>query len=481
MRTRSRSSRRQQQQQQPANSEAGAGLAMASEPALIQDEGTSVGTPVKKTRTKRGGKKQHQQQTSDLDGTNDEGDEQSHFTAALASLVSRASSTQQKGAGSKDVTDAEESKRPRQRRGRSGQHLRNQNEADGLTLEEMPVHDQSYSNQHHGNIGNNEYSTSPNPSMLSKSAPTVSFLEGNGGRRTRKQSSRVEQLDSYQTTNSADEWDMPLAGKGNDALTWQQQVLSRKPSNGSGNRRAQSGRKQGNGTAREPLSGISALAAASSRHGDRQADSASAPPQSNAAAPSSLTWQQQLFRSNSASSTPTQSDLFSALEDGYSGAHPAKDNRRASPTKGRAGKRSTEAVDDSKNGRMSARVTSQRSGTPSNSASRSIPPFGASYAHQRQATSGSDSGSINEDIANLSLGEEGSTVQHGRSSFPAQAHAPIPISSSPTKGGLYAGPKFHNSPSAGQLPTPRLAAFMSRAANRSSPTPQAQTPPVLAS
>lgn len=320
-----------------------------------------------------------------------------------------------------------------------------------------------------------ESAASPSsPSLLSRSAPTTSFLT----------SSRPEQNmrhGKYSGFDSADDWDMPTVAKGNDALTWQQQSLGRKPS---GSR--EQNKRANKSTKAPPVpapSGISALAAAAANNDDREA--------SPSAASSALTWQQELFRGNGASSSPSV-NLFEALEEGHSGASPARDrSARSSPVKqSRKLPQSQQQaatvhrvefptqVSDKEDGnsidklfaslvmkgdkpkRSTSEKQQQPQQTPPPSASKPVPvpapsASGKNSSRQRQAThpahasarSGSDTGSPVHSDTEQPLRDD---------KLPARSTNSTPIAASVPASTLYAGPKFHNSPSAGQLPTPKF-------------------------
>jgi hypothetical protein len=287
---------------------------------------------------------------------------------------------------------------------------------------------------------------------------------------------------------------MPLTANGHDALTWQQQSLGRKASNSTTTKKQQ-GNKNGakkagtfDKTEVEAVkphapSGISIMApppASSSR--PLPASSHPTPVPTPSAAP--LTWQQELFQ-KSGPSTPS-SQLFTALEEGHSGAHPAKETRaRSSPSKARSAQQKNAYHSDGFAGdegnlensmsglalNPSKTVAKNKQAKKAHAAAPlaipgSVPKhhhYTRSSAKQAHAASDSDAdNSVEEETANLSFGEEASA--------PMESTRPLAMSASPTKSSLYAGPKFHNSPSAGQLPTPRLAAFLNRN-KESSPLP----------
>ena len=388
--------------------------------------------------------------------------------------------------------------------------------------------------------------------QLSKSAPASSFLDSafpasitsNHAKQASdppvahskktKSSSNVPTISStvhIHSSNSADEWDMPLVSKRNDALTWQQVGLSRKSSLGphtqSKAHKKQASSAIANSAAGKPAapSGLSTLlaqqlaadmnpSAASDIEGPASAplsqttSSIAASAQAKITkANAALTWQQELFRA-SAPSTPADL-LFSALEEGHTGANPAKDYRSgahtrmsSSPVKsGRIATNSASTDSRRLNNSLAALSLAGSKGTPqrkrastsdgrtsdnakgySNSAipRSQIRPF--ANANIAESDSGSSEDSIAETpavpvqitgkTAGLNSAPSSDSRQAsmlGKATPPLGSRPPDSLSKSPTKPvaisnspSLYAGPRFHNSPSPGQLPTPRLAAMMNR-------------------
>ncbi|CAD6588538.1 MAG: hypothetical protein CYPHOPRED_004427 [Cyphobasidiales sp. Tagirdzhanova-0007] len=327
----------------------------------------------------------------------------------------------------------------------------------------------------------------PSPSLLSKSAPATSVLNKiKHGVSTHKQ--KVGTSNDIRSSNSADEWDMPMTARGNDALTWQQKDLGRpKPSTGNLKFAKKLFQMEDSGLQTpQKMSGISVMAAADSAAADRSILSAS---------PNPLTWQQALLQVVKPGSPSP--GLFEALEDGHSGAHPAKEARlRPSPTKqrrqrsapnihtnnqsaivseeegGLENELSSLALDNKAQSAKQGRRPNKRL-VPASTVSTpiSIPTAANHYVtrssthQQRQAnhTSESEGDASLDEAANVQLGE----VTRGMSSLAPSKPRSVPAS--PVKTPLYAGPKFHNSPDARDLPTPRLAAFLNR--NRDSTAP----------
>ena len=470
-----RSSTRQSHSQQLSDGTAG-----EESPAVVHNGGGSrSASPAKPRARKQRANKEASEENEGGGGA---------FSAALASLVASAPPQATTGEAQDTPTKSDSAARPKHRRGKSQNQVQASarfNDADeAIPMEEQPAlrypagrgskrtggaipsqHQQHTSHP----LSSNERSESPTPGMLSKSAPASSFLEPpQAQRRTRKQSQKGSSNVAGAMLSSADEWDMPGSATGHDSLTWQQQGLSRKASGGGGANGSSKYAKKpvpALATTKDtPASGISALASAAAEP---------SPP------PSSMTWQQQLFRQAPAPAA----DLFSALEDGHSGAHPAKDGRsRTSPAKPRALQRSqsaqeheykldTEAIDRSFSGldleerkKTRGKKNKKKDGTASPAKSISIPCSALSSQGKKQHSTRprgvgltSESDTSVDEIADLSLDET------------PTASKPISMSASPSKSTLYAGPKFHNSPSAGQLPTPRLRAFLSRTKGDQSP------------
>lgn len=387
--------------------------------------------------------------------------------------------------------------------------------------------------------------------QLSKSAPASSFLDSafpasvtsNHAKQASdppvpyskktKSSSNVPTISSsvhIHSSNSADEWDMPLVSKRNDALTWQQVGLSRKSSLGP-HAQSKAHKKQASsavtstaGQAAAP-SGLSTLlaqqsaadicpSAASDIEGPASAplsqttSSIAASAQAKATkASAALTWQQELFRA-SAPSTPAEL-LFSALEEGHTGANPAKDYRsgahtRMSSSPVKSGRFATNSAStDSRrlNNSLAALSLAGSKGTPqrkraSTSDGRTsdnakgysdgaiprtqIRP--SANAHVAESVSGSSEDSLAETpavpvqitgktagVSSAPSSDSRQASMLGKATPPLGSRPPDSLSKSPTKPvaisnspSLYAGPRFHNSPSPGQLPTPRLAAMMNR-------------------
>lgn len=349
---------------------------------------------------------------------------------------------------------------------------------------------------------------------LSKSAPASSFLEGayatrknggNGKLKNNNNNSNSIQQDKHQSqirsSNSADEWEMPSVGliKGNDVLTWQQQAaLTRKGSQGKKGGKStsvaafnpkkqpaqanqipphNSKHKQSNAT---PPSGIAQSIAANAANED----------QASQVSPT-LTWQQALLQ-RSAPATPASSKIFDALEEGHSGARPASDHHRtrSSPAKPRPNTRLAQqqqqqqqtpssnpgSEDDSgldKHFDKMSLTRSQGAAAAKSGTKKAKPipihPTGPSY--QRSQVEQDGQASPFQSAATTATATTAVSAP-----VPAKPTAIASVGSvSPTKAtALYAGPKFHNSPHAGALPTPKLAAFLNR--NRES-SPVTSTPP----
>lgn len=360
----------------------------------------------------------------------------------------------------------------------------------------------------------------PSPPLLSKSAPTPSFMQQASNNRagvngsaltaaskaSRRNDNGSSSNSNIRGSNSADEWDMPSVARGTDALTWQQQSLGRKGSlRSSTNKQPQQQHglyaKQAinhKATASTAPSGISAALAASSLDSSKSAESTPAA----TGPPKALTWQQELFQ-RSAPTTP--SELFAPLEEGFSGAHPAKESAykrggNHSPSKPRRTRNTTQRTDETvstsegeadlgntmnaldlnggttrsnsrdtrkaaKKASESKRVTLHKSSVPHQQV--------AGASHQRNMTTASeesDEAPLEElnpqaQLARLFARASPMAVPSPPPSahpVPAANERPLSMSASPSKAALYAGPKFHNSPSAGQLPTPRLAALLDR-------------------
>lgn len=337
-------------------------------------------------------------------------------------------------------------------------------------------------------------SNAPNPSTLSKSAPASSFLEGvqqskkrRGGKQSHSNSSTNLQKENASAntpirgSNSADEWEMPVARliTGNDSLTWQQQAaLTRKSSQSS---KKTNNKKEDTNVFKKqtpaPAQSSSTSNASNKSSGLSNVMAASAPSGQSSAQPSpALTWQQALLQ-RSAPATPSSLNLFEALEEGFSGARPASDHSRtrSSPVKAsrpitRSQKKETQVkanLSDEDDLDKQLRDLVLSSVKPSQMAQ---PPSAKKVKPIPIKPSGKPNG---EEVARNT---EPEVTQAPISASPSTTR-PIPMSSSsgsPTKSALYAGPKFHNSPHAAQLPTPRLAAFLNR--NReSSPVTQSTT------
>ncbi|KAL7008204.1 hypothetical protein EMMF5_002386 [Cystobasidiomycetes sp. EMM_F5] len=355
-------------------------------------------------------------------------------------------------------------------------------------------------------------SSAPTPTQLSKSAPASSFLASRTqkARKHAKHATDIDRIDHglqpdnlaipapIRSSNSADEWDMPVtASKVNDALTWQQQLgLSRKPSK-SAKKLPASKAVNGHDT--------TVSNAANQRTSPTSDVPASAPLTSNfgglsATRPTSgLTWQQELLRS-SAPATPVPSTVFAALEEGHTGAHPSREpypshhaRTSSSPSKNnRMGKREQprrdentidEAVNNPQLNRSLAALSLASSGNSAGSQPRSRkgastnnvnqtnafghhsePPSAvpATAARVEPSAAGTPSAAL---IVGPHTPDTTQPIAMSASpSKPASALRNQPTSSSPV---FYAGPRFHNSPSAGQLPTPKLAGLLSR--HKSSP------------
>ena len=331
------------------------------------------------------------------------------------------------------------------------------------------------------------------PSLLSKSAPATSFLMTHPQKKLHYKSSEDQiQLQKHSKnpirgSNSADEWDMPLTSRrNNDALTWQQQDLSRIRISAKANKIADKFIVSGEHTgSKKPahLSAISAMAIP-----DTPLQPLATPP-SYSASPAPLTWQQALLQPTGPG-TPSSS-VFTALEDGHSGTHPAKESRsRPSPHKQRkqwsapdihkVATRSAPAseeegldirlsgltLDGKLPSHQNAKKTSRRNppvfiaSSPIKIPSAGKQPNTRSSSHLKQPaqpTSDSEADVSLDEAANLSFEDE--IPSHLPSFTPTK---PRSIPASPVKNTLYAGPKFHNSPSAGALPTPRMAAFLAK-------------------
>lgn len=372
-------------------------------------------------------------------------------------------------------------------------------------------------------------------SQLSKSAPTSSFMQqANVAARRQHNASHpiaphhadagnnsMSTSSNIRGSNSADEWDMPAVARGTDALTWQQQSLGRKSSLRSASTKQQ--QQQSNqftkkavnirSTAPHGPSGIGAAFAASSHEPSEPAHT----PPSSIVLPKALTWQQELFQ-RSAPATP--SDVFASLEEGFSGAHPAREsayNKRVgqSPSKAEKTRNNVQQYSedaahassegeaglskamhglgldkgDSAPNKQTRRAKSSAGSDAKTSGLGALPqktrqhPSGSS--HQRVATSDESDDAPFEELnpqaqlarlfaraspmpapsppSGFVSAKSASAVPIEGSPAPAPAPArPVALSVSPSKSALYAGPKFHNSPSAGQLPTPRLAGLLNK-------------------
>lgn len=330
------------------------------------------------------------------------------------------------------------------------------------------------------------------PSQLSRSAPASSFLDNvqqsrkRNDKQTPNTSNNFQKEDNQQTnhltprgSNSADEWEMPSARTGNDSLTWQQQAaLSSKSSQGKKSNNINktiNDNKQYKKQAVAPVQRVTPLGVTSPapRSGLSNAMSVAASNEP-APTPSSLTWQQeQLQRSSPA--TPSANNLFEALEDGYSGARPATDHSRtrSSPVKNsrpftrsqqqnaslKSASADKEEVDLDKllNDLILSSTKPDKPAQSKSAKKTKLIPINASTVDELKAAE------LNKSARMQSMFDAAPSISK-----------PIPMSAgsvSPSKSALYAGPKFHNSPHAGQLPTPRLAAFMNRNRDSSPATP----------
>lgn len=323
---------------------------------------------------------------------------------------------------------------------------------------------------------------------LSKSAPASSFLESlqHSSKRRGKQnpSSRDTPPSSkapIRGSNSADEWEMPSARliTGGDTLTWQQQAaLTRKSSQQSKknpkNIDTLTSKKQHPSTASQSASpagttvpsGLSNAMAIGAANSHTSAQSSPA-----------LTWQQALLQ-RSTPATPSSGNIFEALEDGYSGARPASDHHRtrSSPVKNsRPFTRSQQQIATGKSVAANNKDVIDLDKQLNDLVLSSVKPSTATQPKSAKKVKPipiSPSTYTREERAQNSDSDK---IQTPAGTSPSVTK-PVPLassSSSPSKSALYAGPKFHNSPHAAQLPTPRLAAFLNR--NRES-SPVAQSP-----
>lgn len=304
---------------------------------------------------------------------------------------------------------------------------------------------------------------------LSKSAPASSFIEGTQSRKQRSKQIQDDSINSIHPTirssNSADEWEMPSASfiTGNDSLTWQQAALSRKTSQGKKIPNSKTSNDIKPNKKHTPTPGPTQrappLSASSIPTGTTNAAAAGPPTSQQTPTPavSGLTWQQAMLQ-KSAPATPSY-DLFEALEPvpdhSRTRSSPVKNSRpftrsqqQSVPSKPPAANKQEVDLDKQLNDLVLSSVKPTTKSIQPKSAKKTKPiPISATTSSAPNAAAASPS-----------------------------ATRPIPMtanSNSPTKSALYAGPKFHNSPHAAQLPTPRLAAFLNK--NRES-SPAAQSP-----
>ncbi|KAK9898555.1 hypothetical protein P389DRAFT_177961 [Cystobasidium minutum MCA 4210] len=385
-------------------------------------------------------------------------------------------------AGTQTPMSASKGSRPRQARGVSAINLAftNASQQDDSGIDSQP--------------GTPSHSHSDS---LSKSAPASSFLETLPQTSKRRGKQQPPTNNTYKDatssskppvrgSNSADEWEMPSSHliTGADTLTWQQQAALTRKSSQQGKKNPKTTEVTAFKKHQTPSTshnGTPTTATAPSGLSNAMAAGAAKSTSSAQASPA-LTWQQALLQ-RSTPATPS-ANIFEALEDGYSGARPASDHyrTRSSPVKasrpftrsqqqqqqqqqqkasGKTGLTDDEVVDLDKqlSDLVLSSVKPAKAAQPKSAKKAKPIPIQPSAFTQEERAHNSE-----PDVARVPSGTSPSVTK----AIPLTA-----TSSSPNKSALYAGPKFHNSPHAAALPTPKLAAFLNR--NRES-SPAAQSP-----